>query len=280
MLKPSPPLLLLRRLVLSVQKHGFRGSIVRSWQRLVRSLQNHGVGGTFSRAFLKAPKVQAPEVLQPNHPFDLEHGTDTGGYISGAELEGTSLSALYSTAYYGIAPSSLRVALGLLEKDDLGAKYPEEFTFVDVGAGKGRALLVASEWPFREIVGVELAGDLCRFAVMNAAVYPAAQGRISVVVHDATTVTYPAGPLLIFMFHPFLKPVLRRVLANLEKQLRHASRPCFVLYAFDPEGGVVTGESDCFEQVWDAPVPLSSEDAAVDRFGQKFYRYTLYKAKL
>ena len=115
---------------------------------------------------------------------------------------------------------------------------------------------------------------------MNAAVFPGANGRISVQMHDATTMTYPEGPLLVFLFHPFLRPVLRRVLANLEKQLRKVPRPCFVLYAFDQEGGVVTGESDFFEQVWDVPIPMSDEDAAVDHFAQKFYRYTLYRAKV
>ena len=144
MLKPSPPLLMLRRLVRSVEKHGFRASIVRSCRRLVKSLQNHGVSGTFSRAFVKAPKVPQAAVSHPEHPFDRKYGTDTGGYISGAELEGTSLSAVYSTAYYGIPPSTLEQALGLLEKEQMGAKYPEEFTFVDLGSGNGRALLVAS----------------------------------------------------------------------------------------------------------------------------------------
>lgn len=279
MLKPSAPLLMLRRLLRSIKKHGLRESTARSWRRLTNSLHNHGFRGTFSRAFLKAPQVEAPVALQPDHPFDLKHGTDTGGYISGAELEGTSLSALYSTAYYGIPPSSLRLAFSLLEKDDLGAKYPEQFTFVDLGAGKGRALLVASERCFRAIVGVELASDLCRFATRNLAVFPSADGRVSVQMQDATTLRYPGGPLLVFLFHPFLRPALRRVLANLEKQLRRSPRPCFVLYAFDPEGGAVTDESNYFEQVWDAPIPLSEEDAAADRFEQKFYRYTLYKAK-
>lgn len=280
MLKPSPPLLMLRRLVRSVEKHGVRASMMRSWRRLVSSLTNHGIRGTFSRAFVTAPNRSVPVAPCPEHPFDRRYGTDTGGYISGAELEGTSLSAIYSTAYYGIPPSTLEYALGLLDQQERGTEYPKEFTFVDLGSGKGRALLVASRCEFRAIVGVELVADLCRFAMMNSAVFPGVNGRITVQMHDATTVAYSDGPLLVFLFHPFLKTVLRRVLANLEKQLRKTPRVCFLLYAFDPEGGVVTGESNFFEQVWDLPIPLSDEDAAVDELGQGFYRYTLYKAKV
>lgn len=32
----------------------------------------------------------------------------------------------------------------------------EDYTFVDIGCGKGRAVLLASEVRFREIVGIEL----------------------------------------------------------------------------------------------------------------------------
>ena len=39
-----------------------------------------------------------------------------------------------------------------------------EFTFVDLGSGKGRTLLMASEYPFRRIVGVEILPELHRAA--------------------------------------------------------------------------------------------------------------------
>ena len=37
---------------------------------------------------------------------------------------------------------------------DLGIYYPD-CVFLDLGAGKGRALLLASQFPFKRIVGVE-----------------------------------------------------------------------------------------------------------------------------
>jgi hypothetical protein len=44
---------------------------------------------------------------------------------------------------------------------------PEDFTVIDFGSGKGRALIVASECPFRRIIGVEFALELHRDAQQN-----------------------------------------------------------------------------------------------------------------
>ena len=277
-IKPLPPVLLLRRLVRSIEENGLRGAVSHSAGRLGRSLKTNGIGGTFSRAFLKAPKVAVPEAPLPIHPFDLQYGTDTSGYVSGADLTTVSLSGVYATAYYGIAPSTLSQALQLVPAEVDGFRFPEQFTFVDLGSGKGRALLLASRLAFPAILGVEIAPELCRFALMNAAVFPGVNGRIELRNQDATAVNYPAGPLLIFLFHPFLLPVLRRVLTHLELQLKHNPRPCFLLYAFDPEPSSVLQSSTCFEQVWDLPVQLSPEDFAVDRFHDHHQRFTLYKS--
>ena len=85
--------------------------MVHSWRRLFRSLKSHGLRGTLSRAFIKAPTVAGEPAPESTHPFDLQNGTDTGGYYSSADLHGKTLSSLYTPAYYGIAPSALATAL-------------------------------------------------------------------------------------------------------------------------------------------------------------------------
>src|SRR5271155_1080663 len=47
----------------------------------------------------------------------------------------------------------------------------DTFTFIDIGSGKGRTLLMASEYPFRKIVGVELIQELHRAAAENLRAY-------------------------------------------------------------------------------------------------------------
>ncbi|HEX9199982.1 MAG TPA: class I SAM-dependent methyltransferase [Acidobacteriaceae bacterium] len=258
--KPIAPLLLLRRLARSVEANGPRGAIAHSWQRLARSLRNHGIGGTFDRAFRKAPVAPRPATPLPPDPFDLTHGTDTGGYISGANFAAISLSALYTTAYHGTPSTAFTQSL-----EHLPIK-PEDFTFIDLGCGKGRALMVAAQFSFRQLIGVELAPELCRIAESNIATRPDWSARISVLNHNATTFRYPDTPLLIFLYDPFLAPVLRRVLANLERQLRSAPRETWLLYANNPRFTHVLERFPFLREVSHLRYPLSPEDTAADVF--------------
>ncbi len=108
-----------------------------------------------------------------------------------------------------------------------------EFTFIDLGSGKGRALLMASDYPFRRIMGVELLPSLHRIAQQNLAQYhEAAQKCFAVesICADATTFALPDGPLVIYLFNPFQESGLRRALANLEKSLDANPRPAYVVY--------------------------------------------------
>lgn len=212
--RPILPLILLRRVLIFIGSHGLRGVC----KRLVRFLRSHGSSGAFIRSFSmlgsaarreQVPKSPKDAIRSQVHPFDLLFGTDTGGYISGENLPAISLSALYSTAYLGIPPSALTQALSALP-----IRY-QDFTFVDIGCGKGRALLIAAQFPFRHLLGVEIADELCDIARANVATSPEWVARISVVNQDATNLTYPEGPLLLYLYYPFYPPVLRRVLANL-----------------------------------------------------------------
>jgi SAM-dependent methyltransferase len=259
----------------SVALNGVRGAIGHSYNRLLRSLKNHGARGTFERAFLKAP-VAPPPIQIPSrpHPFDLLHGTDTGGCISTWNLAAVSLSAIYSSGYIGIPPSTLRPALAALP-----IKH-EDFSFVDLGCGKGRALLVAAQFPFRHLFGVEITDELCDIARANVALNPDWENRISIVNEDATTYIYPDGPFVLYLYYPFLIPVLRRVLTNLVRQLRRSRRPAYLLQADLCANGtdckkIYTGDpryqelirSFPFIQLSDTVYPISAEEVAVEPSG-------------
>jgi len=257
-----------------VEFYGLRVAISRSTRRLLNSLRNHGLRGTFERAFVKAPVAPPPPgaiiALRP-HPFDLLHGTETGGFISGGDRAAVSLSACYTTVYLGIAPSALRAALTALPLEHRG------FTFVDIGCGKGRALLVAAEFPFQQLVGLEIVPEFCEIARANVALIPEREKRISIVNEDAATFTYPEGPLILFLYFPFLTPVFRRVLANLDRQLRRSPRPAYLLYTnifhtdadarSDGTYAEVIESSPTLKKLSDALYPLSEEEAAADPCG-------------
>jgi SAM-dependent methyltransferase len=239
------------------------------YRRLLHALDNHGLRGSALRALKRVRRQKAPtaesRVVPDVHPFDQLHQVDTSGWIPGEQL---TPADLYNTAYYGISPSTLHAALERLP-DPLGP-----CTFVDLGCGKGRALLVAAAFHFAAILGVELSAELCAVARRNTA----SNSRIRVEQADALAVTYPAGPLVVYLYHPFLAPRLRRVLRNLERQLRASPRPALVLMA-NPTYQHVVARMSFLRELWDYSLPLSAEDAAADRHGIAHERFTLYRAE-
>ena len=108
-----------------------------------------------------------------------------------------------------------------------------DFTFVDLGSGKGRALLMASDYPFRRIIGVELLPELHAIAQENVRKYssPRQQCR-SFELHcgDARRFRLPPEPLVVFLFDPFPGDILREVIAGVEQSVREAPRKLYLAY--------------------------------------------------
>ena len=107
------------------------------------------------------------------------------------------------------------------------------FTFIDLGSGKGRTLLMASDYPFRRIVGVELLPALHRAAQENLGKYRSERQKcfaIEAICGDAAEFAFPVEPTVLFLFNPFPESGLRRVIANLERSLREQPRVVYVLY--------------------------------------------------
>jgi SAM-dependent methyltransferase len=108
-----------------------------------------------------------------------------------------------------------------------------DFVFVDLGSGKGRTLLMASDYPFRRIVGVELLPALHQAAQENLRRYQSESQNcfaLESICADATEFAFPAEPVVLYLFNPFPEAGLRRVIANLERSLRENPRAVYVLY--------------------------------------------------
>jgi SAM-dependent methyltransferase len=107
------------------------------------------------------------------------------------------------------------------------------FTFIDLGSGKGRTLLMASDYPFRRIIGVELLPALNAIAQQNVRQYKSKSQKcfdLESICADATRIDLPEDPLVIFLFNPFPEAPLAEAVNNINKSLRGKDRPVFVLY--------------------------------------------------
>lgn len=126
-----------------------------------------------------------------------------------------------------------------------------DFTFIDLGSGKGRTLLMASDYPFRRIVGVELLPSLNEIAQQNLARYHSESQKcfaMESVCADATTFALPEGALVIYLFNPFPEPGFRHALANLENSLEVHPRPTYVVY-HNPQQESVLNETGRLKRI-------------------------------
>jgi SAM-dependent methyltransferase len=126
-----------------------------------------------------------------------------------------------------------------------------DFIFIDLGSGKGRTLLMASDYPFRRIVGMELLPALHRAAQKNLSEYWSESQKcfaLEAICADATEFDFPDEPTVLYLFNPFPEPGLRRVIANLEQSVREHPRVVFVLY-HNPLLEHVLSESGGFKKI-------------------------------
>jgi len=99
----------------------------------------------------------------------------------------------------------------------------EKFAFVDYGSGKGRTLLIASEFPFKFIIGVEFAAELHRICEANLMTYRNPARRcldIRPIHHDVATFDPPAEPLVLYFYNPFDRVIFDAVISRLHNSLR------------------------------------------------------------
>jgi predicted RNA methylase len=188
------------------------------------SVQKRGVLGTLSFC-LRAP-VRVPRIVRTlrERRLDREFGIDTSGYVKREDLgvPEPELSAAFE--------STDRVFFRTMITR-LGLRY-EDFVFVDFGSGKGGALLMASQFPFKRIIGVEWSEDLQRVAQQNIRNYrgPRLCARVESLQADARTFALPPDPALLFFFNPFKEAIMREVLNNIGKSLAEYPREVVVVY--------------------------------------------------
>jgi len=160
--------------------------------------------------------------------YDWDYRVNT---TSGAVGWRDRLLGVLHSPYQPTEPGLFREMIQALQQN--AGMDLSEFTFIDLGSGKGRTLLMASDYPFRRIVGVELLPSLHRIAQENLSRYKADSQRcfaLEAVCSDATTFQFPDEPFVLYLFNPFPETGLRKTIQNLERSLQSNPRPAYVLY--------------------------------------------------
>jgi SAM-dependent methyltransferase len=213
-------------------RRGF--SLLRALLRNLReSVRHYGLWRTIrqlSEALFRLIQELTPgrrRAMYGDLDYDFEHSVDTTR--ANVPFRTQLSAALAGHQYFPTEPWLFAEIIAALPIDF------SRFTFIDLGSGKGRALLMAAEYGFHSIVGVEFMPALHRLAKANIRSFRARHAP-RVPLHsfcvDARDYVFPLEPLVVYMYNPFPEPVLSSVLANLRKSDEQHPRPIYVAYRY------------------------------------------------
>ena len=159
---------------------------------------------------------------------DRRFGIDTRGVQD--DLAGLGASGEHVAHAYGYEPIQIPIFHMIVRALPIN---PRDYDFIDYGAGKGRALVLAAEAGFRRMTGIEFAPALYAAAQENIARYRsvrAAAPPIELSCADASEYVLPARNAVLFLYNPFDAYVMRKVLARIESGWREHGCDWIVAY--------------------------------------------------
>ncbi len=174
--------------------------------------------------------------------FDADLGVTTEALIFLGDLDPEAIgpNIVHATHYEPTPVGELAPLLELVPIALAGT------TFIDLGAGMGRALMLAARLPFRQAIGVEISPALCEVARENLAKLPRDGLRcrdLRIVRADAAAYRFPRGDLIVYLYNPFDGAVLADVLDRLA---RDATGDVALVY-HTPVAREVVEAHACFE---------------------------------
>ncbi|MET2832574.1 class I SAM-dependent methyltransferase [Mesorhizobium shangrilense] len=190
----------------------------------VRLVRRHGIGASVGFVMRNVRHVVADHLARK---WDRRHGVDTAGSIQLDALDVVGPHRAKGNEAVCTSPKSFAFIMKSLPYD------LQNHTFIDIGSGKSRTLLLASRYPFQNIIGVEFARELVEIAGGNIASFRDSSQKcrsLSVVQADAAAYEFPETPLVVYFYNPFSRDVFEIVLKNLVSSLDRHPRDCFIVY--------------------------------------------------
>jgi SAM-dependent methyltransferase len=145
--------------------------------------------------------------------FDRRHGTETSEIVEFPADLVNGDNQLYGNSY---VPTPPKIFHQIIRSLDICFS---DFTFIDFGSGKGRVVIMALEYDFAKVVGVEYSVPLHDIAAKNVQVFQASRpGNLPVVelfCSDAAKFKFPGGNKILYFANPFSEKVMEPILDNL-----------------------------------------------------------------
>jgi SAM-dependent methyltransferase len=111
---------------------------------------------------------------------------------------------------------------------------PKKLHFVDFGCGLGRACILAAEYGFEKVTGVELAAELCVGARENVTLCTPPAGKLSpieILQMDVLDYCERTDDDVFFMFRPFSGDFLNIVIQKIARQAKANNKQVILIYS-------------------------------------------------
>jgi predicted RNA methylase len=201
-------------------------------QRTLAVLKREGIAGTLQRLVKHAriaigmPSRESLEYRrrkeEADRAYDEAMGVDTGGtqYLSGLTI--VSPNAALGVSHIATGPEHFHRAMALLDIDPAGC------AFVDLGSGKGRCLMMAADYPFTSITGIEFAEEMHAVCLANLEKF--GDPRITPQLGDAEQFEYPPTDLVVYMNNPFDRSLVERIAGRIVASMQEHPRTVRLVY--------------------------------------------------
>ena len=169
--------------------------------------------------------------------FDMKYKTDTFSSVELDALGDDDTKKEHAIGYYVTRMVPLRKLFKAL-------RIQPGKVLVDLGCGKGRVLLIASEFGFKEVRGVEISPLLCDIAKNNCSIYKArtnTNADFAILESDVLDYRIKDDEDVFFLFNPFDAYILKQVLQNILASLQRRKRKIWIIYRF----AVFKAQTEC-----------------------------------
>jgi hypothetical protein len=164
--------------------------------------------------------------------FDRRYGTDTFTSLPLSAMDGVDGGLLDHAVQYEVsaipkfnrAMSSLRRA---------GMDDPGQYSFIDVGSGKGLIVMLAARQAFKGVYGVEMAPALHEIAGNNVRIFEAqgaSRSPITLSCGNALTYQWPDGNVIVYLYNPFDEELTSDFIDRIVMEARRGDRRVSVVY--------------------------------------------------
>jgi SAM-dependent methyltransferase len=163
--------------------------------------------------------------------FERRYGLQTAGTVHLEEF------GLASEGRLHYQPSEWRTLHRILRPDEVD---PSD-VFIDFGSGMGRAVFEAAQYPFKRVIGVEVASQLNDIARQNVERnrHRFRSGEVDLITADATSFDIPDDVSVVYISNPFQGQVFRSVVDNVLASVDRCPRRVRLIYVYPTERGIL-----------------------------------------